>query len=109
MRRAGISLILIAVTLIASDNALSEQSAGAPDRLCGWYKLTTDNRLIPVFKIEGTYYTVMSRGVSAIQLVSISENQWFIYSALPGLSVSVDSNCPYEPGKRIDSRRPRYL
>ena len=68
MKRAATSLILIALTLIGAGNALSEQSAGAGDRLCGWYKLTTGNRLIPVFKIEGTYYTVMSRGGFEIPL-----------------------------------------
>jgi len=68
MRRAATSLILIALTLIGSGNALSEQSAGARDHLCGWYKLTAGNRLIPVFKIDGTYYTVMSRGGIEIPL-----------------------------------------
>ena len=77
MRRVGISLTLIALTLIASDNALSEESAGAPDRLCGWYKLTTDNRLIPVFKIEETYYTVMSRGGFEVPLKECSDGlEW---------------------------------
>jgi len=55
-------LILIALTLVGSGTALSDESADARDRLCGWYKLTKGNRLIPVFKIDGTFYTVMSRG-----------------------------------------------
>lgn len=62
MRRATSSLILIALTLIGSDNVLSHESVGARDRLCGWYKLSQGNRLIPIFKIDGTFYTVMSRG-----------------------------------------------
>ena len=73
MRRSATSLILIALTLIGSGNALSEQSAGARDNLCGLYKVSEGNRLIPVFKIDGTYYSVLSRGGFEIALEECPE------------------------------------
>lgn len=93
MERAGIWLTLIALTLIASDDAQSEQSAGDPDRLAGWYELTTDNRLIPVFKIEGTYYTVMSRGGFEVPLKECSDGlQWpsTLPSSMVGTKIGFD-------------------
>ncbi|MHC4404092.1 MAG: hypothetical protein ACYTG0_30930, partial [Planctomycetota bacterium] len=68
MKRATGLLILIALIIIGCHNTLTKQCAGADD-LCGWYKVSAGNRLIPVFKIDGTYCTVMSRGGFEIPLV----------------------------------------
>ena len=55
MKGAATLLILIALG-ISGCGSLTEQSAGARDHLVGWYKL--GDTLIPVFKTDGTYYSV---------------------------------------------------
>jgi hypothetical protein len=67
MKRAARLLILIALIGIGCHNMLTKECAGADD-LCGWHKVSAGNRLIPVFKIDGVYYTVMSRGGFEISL-----------------------------------------
>ena len=72
----GSATLLILITLCVSGcGSLTEQSAGTRDHLVGWYKLPKRHyrtrevipgpgTLIPVFKADGTYYSVC-RGVEA--------------------------------------------
>jgi hypothetical protein len=57
VKRAARLLIVIVLVGLGRHDALTTECAGADD-LCGWYKVSTGNRLIPVFKIDGTYYTI---------------------------------------------------
>jgi hypothetical protein len=62
MKRAATLLLLIALAVVGYRNTLAEQSARTRDHLIGWYKLA-DRTLIPVFKVDRTYYSVMHPGI----------------------------------------------
>lgn len=107
-RRARVSLMLIALPLIAPDSALTGEFAGARDRLCGWYKLTTDNRLIPVFKIEATYYTVISRGGFEVPLKECSDGlEWpsTLPSSMVGTRIGFDEESKAVYIRIVDQNR----
>jgi hypothetical protein len=70
MKMKGSATLLILIALgVSGCGSLTEQSAGARDHLVGWYKLPNRHyrtrevipgpgTLIPVFKTDGTYYSV---------------------------------------------------
>jgi len=62
MKRKATFLLPIALVVVAYGNTMAGQPTGARDHLLGWYKLA-DRALIPIFKIERTYYTVVHPGI----------------------------------------------
>jgi len=62
MKRATTFLVLICLTVVGHRNTLAQRSEFARDHLLGWYKLA-DRTLIPVFKIDRTYYSVIHPGI----------------------------------------------
>lgn len=93
MKGAAILLILI-VLGVSGCGSLTEQSAGARDHLVGWYKL--GNTVIPVFKTDGTYYSVCL-GLEAPLKECPEGLEWTLPSSIVGTKIGFDemSNAYY--------------
>ena len=110
MKGAATLLILI-VLGVSGCGSLTEQSAGACDHLLGWYKL--GDTLIPVFKTDGTYYSVC-RGFE-IPLKECPEGlEWaFTPSSMVGTKIGFDeaSNAYYiiVEDKQLENNYQHYI
>jgi hypothetical protein len=90
-------LALLAIALAGCANPQTHPQTGSRDHLLGWFKLSKNNTLIPVFKRAGTYYSIC-RGAE-IPLKECPEGlEWAVSpSSMTGTKIGWDaaSQTPY--------------
>ena len=56
------ALVGLGMAIAGCASLTLRSQAGPRDSLLGWFKITGGDRIIPVFKVNGIYYSVASRG-----------------------------------------------